>query len=66
MGIDLPDAANQDGYAVRVAGVLRDDEGAVAIGLPVRVDWEETPDPDIVIPFWKISGTAENTWKFPG
>lgn len=64
--IELPDANNPEGYAVRVAGVLRDEEAAVAIGLPVDVDWEETPDPEIVIPFWRISGTAEGTWKFPG
>jgi len=64
--IELPDANNPNGYAVRVAGVLRNEEPEVAIGLPVQVDWEETPDPDIVIPFWKVSGTAENTWHFPG
>ena len=63
--IEIPDANNPGHYATRVAAVLRDDEDKVAIGLPVEVDWEETPDPDIVIPFWKISGTAEDTWKFP-
>jgi hypothetical protein len=28
------------------------------------VEFEETKDPNIVIPRWKISGTAEQTWKF--
>ncbi len=62
--IELDDCRGPDGSVVRVVGVLLDDEEEVAIGLPVRVVFEETPDPNIVVPRWKISGTAENTWKF--
>jgi hypothetical protein len=40
------------------------DEEEVAIGLPMEVVFEETKDPNNVIPRWKISGRAENTWKF--
>jgi uncharacterized OB-fold protein len=62
--IELDDCHETDGSLVRVAGVLMDDEDAVAIGLPVEVVFEETKEPNIVIPRWKICGTAENTWKF--
>ena len=64
--IDLPDAANSDGSATRVVGVLLDDEEAVAIGLPVEVVFEESPQSEYVMPRWRISGTAEDTWKFQG
>jgi hypothetical protein len=41
-----------------------DDEADVAIGLPAEVVFEPTSDPNFVMPRWKISGTAQNTWKF--
>lgn len=63
--IELDDCHEADGSLVRVAGVLLDDEADVAIGLPVTVVFENTPDPNIVIPRWRISGTAAQTWKFP-
>lgn len=62
--VELDDCREADGALVRVAGVLMDDEGAVAMGLPVEVVFEETKEPNIVIPRWKICGTAEHTWKF--
>jgi uncharacterized OB-fold protein len=62
--IELDDCHEADGALVRVAGVLLDDEDAVAMGLPVEVVFEETKEPNIVIPRWKICGVAENTWKF--
>lgn len=62
--IELDDCHEADGSLVRVAGVLLDDEDAVAIGLPVEVRFDETKEPNIVIPRWKISGTAENAWRF--
>jgi uncharacterized OB-fold protein len=62
--IELDDCHEADGALTRVAGTLLNDEEEVAIGLPVAVVFEETKDPNIVIPRWKISGTAENTWKF--
>jgi uncharacterized OB-fold protein len=62
--IELDDCHEADGALVRVAGVLMDDEDNVAIGLPVEVVFQETQDPTIVIPRWRISGTAENTWRF--
>lgn len=34
------------------------------MGLPVEVVFEETKEPNVVIPQWKICGTAENAWKF--
>jgi uncharacterized OB-fold protein len=62
--VELSDCHEADGSLVRVAGVMLNDEAEVAIGLPVQVEFEETTDPNIVIPRWKISGTAEQTWKF--
>lgn len=62
--IELDDCHETDGALVRVAGVLLDDEEAVAMGLPVEVVFEQTNEPNIVIPRWKICGTAEHTWKF--
>lgn len=62
--IELPDTRGEDGSVVRMGGVLLDDEAAVAIGLPVEVVYEETPNPEIVMPRWKISGTTEDSWKF--
>ncbi|MGE0826663.1 MAG: Zn-ribbon domain-containing OB-fold protein [Candidatus Binatia bacterium] len=62
--IELDDCHETDGSLVRVAGTMMDNEAAVAIGLPVEVVFQETKDPNIVIPRWKISGPAENTWKF--
>jgi uncharacterized OB-fold protein len=62
--IELDDCHEADGSLVRVAGTLLNDEEEVAIGLPVAVVFEETKDPNIVIPRWKINGVAENTWRF--
>ncbi|MGH7964656.1 MAG: Zn-ribbon domain-containing OB-fold protein [Candidatus Binatia bacterium] len=62
--IELGDCHEADGTLTRVGGVLLNDEEEVAIGLPVQILFEETPDPDIVVPRWKISGTAEGAWKF--
>jgi uncharacterized OB-fold protein len=62
--IELDDCQEADGSLVRVAGVLMNDEEEVAIGLPVEVVFEETKDPNIVIPRWRVCGTAENTWRF--
>ena len=62
--IELNDCHEADGSLVRVAGVLMDDEEQVAIGVPVQVVFEETTNPEVVIPRWKISGTAAHTWRF--
>jgi uncharacterized protein len=62
--IELDGCREADGSLVRVAGVLMDDEEHAAIGLPMQVGFEETSNPNIVIPRWKISGTAQATWKF--
>ena len=40
------------------------EESEVAIGLPCEVVYEETNDPKIVMPRWKINGTAANVWRF--
>ena len=64
--IELPDCAEADGETIRVSGALLDDEDKVAIGLPVEVVYEETPDPDILIPRWRIAGTDSDAWKFSG
>jgi hypothetical protein len=32
--------------------------------LPCAVLFEETGDPKIVMPRWRISGGVENAWKF--
>jgi hypothetical protein len=62
--IELDDCKEEDGTVTRVAGVMMEDESEVAIGLPASVVFEETGDPKIVMPRWRISGTAPNTWKF--
>jgi uncharacterized OB-fold protein len=64
--IELDDCTAPDGSVVRTGGVLVDDEDAAAIGLPVQVVFDATPNPDIVIPRWKISGGAPGAWKFTG
>ena len=62
--MELDDCKEEDGTVTRVAGVLTNDEANVAIGLPCAVVFEETSDPKIVMPRWRISGTADHTWKF--
>ncbi len=64
--IELPDCSNPDGSLTRIVGILMDDEDAVAIGLPVKVVFEESTEAEYVMPRWRVSGTAENTWKFQG
>lgn len=62
--VELPDCHNADGSVCRIGGVMIDDEDAVGIGLPVEVVWDNTAQEDIEMPRWKVSGTAENVWKF--
>src|SRR5229473_1263929 len=62
--IELDDCKEADGTVTRVAGVLTNDEADVEIGLPCEVQYENTNDPNIVMPRWRISGSATNTWKF--
>jgi uncharacterized OB-fold protein len=62
--IELDDCKEEDGTVTRVAGVMTNDEAEVAIGLPCSVLFEETNDPRIVMPRWRVSGTAEKTWRF--
>ena len=62
--IELDDCKEEDGTVTRVAGVMTNDEAEVAIGLPCSVLFEETNDPKIVMPRWRVSGTAEKTWRF--
>jgi uncharacterized OB-fold protein len=62
--VELDGCHEADGSLTRIAGVLLDGEETVAIGLPVTVEFEETPDPEIVMPRWKISGSAADAWRF--
>jgi uncharacterized OB-fold protein len=62
--IELEDCHEPDGTLTRVAGVMMNDENEVAIGLPAEVVFEPTADPNFVMPRWRISGKAENTWRF--
>lgn len=62
--VELDDCKEADGRVTRVAGVMLNEESEVAIGLPCEVVYEETNDPKIVMPRWKISGGAANTWRF--
>jgi uncharacterized OB-fold protein len=62
--IELDDCKESDGSVTRVAGVMLNEEPEVAIGLPCEVVYEETNDPKIVMPRWKINGTAANVWRF--
>jgi uncharacterized OB-fold protein len=62
--IELDDCREADGSVTRVGGVMLNDEAEVAIGLPCEVVYEETNDSKIVMPRWRVSGTAANTWKF--
>ncbi len=62
--VELDDCHEPDGRLTRIAGVMMEDEADVAIGLPCEVVFEQTADPNFIMPRWKISGTAQNTWKF--
>jgi uncharacterized OB-fold protein len=62
--IELDDCKESDGTVTRVAGVLTDDEREAAIGLPCEVLYEQTNDPKIVMPRWRISGSAAKVWRF--
>lgn len=64
--IEFDDCRGPDGEVVRVGGVMIDDEEAVAIGLPVTVEYEAGPNPEFVFPRWKVSGTSPDSWKFKG
>jgi len=64
--IELDDCKVPEGSLVRTCGVMVDDEDAVAIGLPVTVEYEVSANPEFVFPRWKISGTAPGAWKFIG
>ena len=61
--IELDDCREEDGTVTRVAGVLTNEESEAAIGLPCTVVFEESGDPKIVMPRWRISGSTENPWK---
>jgi uncharacterized protein len=62
--VELDDCKEADGRVTRVAGVMLNEESEVAIGLPCEVVYEETNDPKIVMPRWKISGGGAHTWRF--
>jgi uncharacterized OB-fold protein len=62
--IELDDCKEADGRVTRVAGVMLNEEAEVAIGLPCEVVYEETNDPKIVMPRWKINGAAADAWRF--
>jgi uncharacterized OB-fold protein len=62
--IELDDCKEEDGTVTRVAGVLTNEESEAAIGLPCEVLFEETNDPKIVMPRWRIIGKAATTWNF--
>ncbi len=62
--VELDDCKEADGRVTRVAGVMLNEEAEVAIGLPCEVVYEETNDPKIVMPRWKISGGGANMWRF--
>ena len=62
--IELDDCREAGGSVTRVAGVMLNDEPEVAIGLPCEVVYEETADPRIVMPRWRVSGSAANAWRF--
>jgi uncharacterized OB-fold protein len=64
--VELDDCRSPDGSLIRIPFAMVDDEDAVAIGLPAEVVFEPTNDPNLVMPRWKISGSAKNTWKFEG
>ncbi len=64
--VELDDCRSPDGSLVRIPFAMTDDEDAIAIGLPAEVVFELTNDPKIVMPRWKLSGSADNTWKFQG
>jgi len=64
--IELDGCNGPDGSLVRTCGVLVDDEDVVAIGLPVKVEYEAGPDPEFVFPRWKVSGMSPDAWKFTG
>ena len=60
----MDDCKEADGTVTRVAGVMTNEEAEVAIGLPCEVLYEDTADPKIVMPRWKVNGAAANVWRF--
>ena len=62
--IELDDCKEADGAVTRVAGVMTNEEAEVGIGLPAQVLYEETADPKIVMPRWKVSGSSSDVWRF--
>lgn len=64
--VELPEVTQIDGTVTRVPALLLNEEDEVAIGLPVEPVFEATHQEGINAPRWRISGTAANTWKFPG
>jgi uncharacterized OB-fold protein len=62
--IELEDCKEADGALTRVAGVLTNEPREAAIGLPCEVLFEATADPAIVMPRWRITGSAANPWNF--
>jgi uncharacterized protein len=64
--VELDDCRSPDGSLIRIPFAMLDDEDAVAIGLPAKVVFEPSNDPDLVFPRWKISGGSPNQWRFSG
>ncbi len=65
--IELPDGGNPDGSKTRVLGLMLDDEKDVAIGLPVKLEWEDHPTQPYKMPRWRVTAkTAPNTWRYSG
>ncbi len=62
--IELDDCREADGSVTRVAGVMTNEESEIAIGLPCEAVFEETADAKIVMPRWRVSGAAADTWRF--
>jgi uncharacterized protein len=62
--IELDDCKEAGGSVTRVAGVMLNEESEVAVGLPCEVVYEETNDSKIVMPRWKVNGTASDVWRF--
>jgi hypothetical protein len=63
--VELPDGTNADGSKTRISALMLDDEADVAIGLPVKLEWDDHPTQEYKMPRWRVTDkSAPGAWHF--